>query len=520
MKRKEIGSFILKTFNTHINMKNKIFDVIIVGGGSAGAVLATRLSENQDRQVILVEAGRIPSSYKYPKILSSSDTVGANLDPNYEWGFQSHQRNIKHSINAIRGKGLGGSSAINGAVAIRSRPEDFERWNLPGWSYNDLLPFFKKLENRHSKSFDSDLHGNKGPFPIVQLEREDVSDMQNAFIESSIKNDFNLIKDFDGPNANGVGPYSMNIVNGVRINTGIAYLTDEIRSRENLRIIGNQIVDCVIFDNKTAIGIRFANGEHIYAKEVILSAGSYGSAAILLRSGIGPKEQSERLNIPVIADLPVGQNLIDHPFYYNSYAANPDKIGKQTPSIGAKIWTKSSISKNNELDLHITATHLFPHELSPTKVGFVLAVALARPISKGRVWIESTDPTVPPKIDLNFLDEKQDRIKLLEGIKLARKIAQTKPLSGLIVSELSPATDDDDLILKSIEESLDTYHHPVSTAPMGIENDPKAVVDLSANVYGVKNLKIVDASIMPDVPSVATNVTTIAIAERIAHMYK
>lgn len=500
-------------------MENKTIDVIIVGGGSAGAVLASRLSENKSRQVTLIEAGPTPSSYKYPKILSSSDIVGANLDSNYEWGFQSNQKDIKNNINAIRGKVLGGSSAINGAVAIRARPEDFERWNLPGWSYDEILPFFKKLENRHSKYFDSNIHGNNGLFPIVQLEKEDVSDMQNAFIESSIKNNLKLIKNFDGADANGVGPYSMNIVNGVRVNTGIAYLSDEVRARENLTIIGNQIVDRIIFDDKKAVGVLLANGEKIYAKEIILSAGAYGSATILLRSGIGPQKDSERLNIPVIVDLPVGQNLVDHPFYYNSYAADPDKIGRQTPAIGAKVWTKSSLSVNNELDLHITATHLFPHHLSPTKVGFVLAVALVRPISTGRIWLESTDPTASPKIDLNFLAEKQDRMKLLEGIKLARKLAQTEPLSELVHSEIAPSTDDDELILKSIQETLDTYHHPVSTAPMGKENDPKAVVDLNTNVYGVKNLKIVDASIMPDVPSVATNVTTIAIAERIASMY-
>lgn len=497
-----------------------MYDVIIVGGGSSGAVLASRLSEKSEREVILIEAGDKPSSYKYPKILSSSDTVGANLNPNYEWGFKSHQKSVKNDINAIRGKVLGGSSAINGAVAIRSRPEDFKRWDLLGWSYDDLLPFFKKLENRHTSVFDSNLHGNNGPFPIVQLERKDVSDMQNAFIESAIENNLKLITDFDGKDANGVGPYSMNIVNGVRINTGIAYLTDEIRNRKNLKILSNSLVDYVIFNDKVATGVCLENGDKIYAKEIILSAGAYGSAAILLRSGIGPKKDSQRLDIPIVVDLPVGENLQDHPFYYNSYAANPNKIGNQTPAIGAKVWTSSSISTNNELDLHITATHLFPDELSPTKVGFVLAVALARPISRGKIWIESRDPSMPPKIDLNFLDEEQDKIKLLEGIKLARKIANTQPLSNLIHSEIAPLTDEDELILKSIEETLDTYHHPVSTAPMGKKDNPNAVVDLNANVYGVENLKVVDASIMPDVPSVATNITTIAIAEKIASIYK
>lgn len=178
--------------------------------------------------------------------------------------------------------------------------------------------------------------------------------MQQAFIQATIKNGFNKIQDFDGDDANGLGPYPMNIVNGVRQNTGITYLSDEVRARNNLTILADKLVDHVIFDGKKAKGIRLANGEEISANEVVLSAGAYGSSAILLRPGIGSKQSSEKLNIPVVVDLPVGENLVDHPFYYNAYAADPTKIGKQIPVIGAKLWIKSSTSKNNELDLHIT----------------------------------------------------------------------------------------------------------------------------------------------------------------------
>ncbi|CAI1540673.1 TPA: GMC oxidoreductase [Serratia marcescens] len=494
------------------------FDVVIVGGGSAGAVMAARLSENPARRVLLLEAGHSYAPYDYPRLIADSDVLGANGNPEFEWGYRTEPGYVSHAIGAIRGKVLGGSSGVNGAVAIRARPEDFNRWDLPGWGYQDLLPAFKKLETRHGLH-DRAIHGDSGPFPVVQLTLDDITPMQRAFVAATRANGYDAIDDFDGPSANGVGPYPMNIVNGVRVNTGMAYLDEKTRARDNLTLRADTLVDRVIFDGQHAIGVRLASGEEIHAAEVILSAGTYGSAAVLMRSGIAPAQQSKRLGIPVVADLPVGENLVDHPFYYNAYAARPDVIGSQTPVIGAKLWTHSSQAEPGELDLHITATHLFPHDQSPTGVGFVLAVALTRPQSTGRVWLESRDPAAAPHIDLNFLAQENDRVRLLEGVKLARKIGQTAPLSTLVHSELAPAADSDEAILASMVATLDTYHHPTSSAPMGNAGEPKAVVDLQGRVHGVYGLRVVDASIFPDVPSVATNVTTIATAEHIARHY-
>lgn len=501
-----------------IRETSPIFDVVIVGGGSAGAVMAARLSENPARRVLLLEAGHSYAPYDYPRLIADSDVLGANGNPEYEWGYRTEPGYVSHAIGAIRGKVLGGSSGVNGAVAIRARPEDFKRWDLPGWRYQDLLPAFKKLETRHGLH-DRAIHGDSGPFPVVQLTLDDITPMQRAFVAATRANGYDAIDDFDGPSANGVGPYPMNIVNGVRINTGMAYLDEKTRARDNLTLRADTLVDRVIFDGQHAIGVRLASGEEILAAEVILSAGTYGSAAVLMRSGIAPAQQSKRLGIPVVANLPVGENLVDHPFYYNAYAARPDIIGSQSPVIGAKLWTHSSQAEPGELDLHITATHLFPHDQSPTGVGFVLAVALTRPQSTGRVWLESRDPAAAPHIDLNFLAQENDRVRLLEGVKLARKIGQTAPLSTLIHSELAPAAGSDEAILASMAATLDTYHHPTSSAPMGNAGDPKAVVDLQGRVHGVHGLRVVDASIFPDVPSVATNVTTIATAEHIAQYY-
>ncbi|MCX5515337.1 choline dehydrogenase [Kaistia algarum] len=524
------------------------YDYIIVGAGSAGCVLANRLTENGRYSILLLEAG---GTDRRPWVQIPIGYSKTFFDAAVNWKYTTEADpglNGK-TVYWPRGKVLGGSSSINAMVYIRGQREDYDGWaakGLTGWGFDDVLPYFKKSED-NIRGADA-YHGRGGPLAVSDIGAE-VHPLTRAFVKAGVEAGVPRNDDFNGPSQEGIGLYQLNIRKGIRSNTANAFLRPALR-RPNLRLITGAHMTRILLQDGRAVGVAYKKGELHEARarrEVILAAGSINSPQLLQLSGIGPAGLLGRHGIAVQADLPaVGQNLMDHLYVSYIWRANQKTLndsfrsnafkamaglrylttrrGPLSISInqgGAFVRTRPGLDRPNmqlyfvpmsfgadsSADAELLNFHDFP--------GFIMSASPCRPTSRGKLEIRSADPFAPPSIMPNYLSTEADVDEMLEGVAFLRSLAKAPSLATAIVEEVTPGrrvTSRED-VLRDCRDRANTTFHPISTCTMG--TDPRtSVVDARLRVHGLAGLRVVDASVMPDMISGNTNAPTIMIAEK------
>jgi len=522
-------------------------DFIVVGAGSSGCAVAARLSENGRTRVALLEAG--PRDWN-PWIHLPIGYGKTMWDKKVNWAFSTEPEPNMHNraIYWPRGKVLGGSSSINGLIAIRGQAEDYDSWEqlgARGWSWANVLPYFRRIEN-NSEFGDDQLHGAHGPVSVTSIAGK--HELIEATIAAAGKLGVPANRDFNGARQEGVGYYQLTTKNGLRTSAAKAYLKPA-RGRANLDIVTDAQATGIIFEQGRAVGVRYrrngVDAEMRCLRGVVLSAGALQTPQLLMLSGIGPAEHLRAKGVTVALDRAnVGRNLQDHLQFRLIYrATKPITTNDQLRSLAGRIRIGAQwfFSRTGPLAIGINQGGLFTRVLPESKTpdiqfhiatlsadmagakphpfsGFTLSVCQLRPESRGHVELASSDPMAAPKMFANYLDAAKDRECAVRAISFARKLAATEPLKGLVAEEIKPgaATQSDEEILDFARGNGATIFHPSGTCRMG--DDANSVVDPRLKVRGVEGLWVADCSVMPRLVSGNTNLPAIMIGERAAEM--